>query len=82
MKKKYGENFVITNFSLEIKPGEVMCLLGTNGSGKTTLINMITGLQPLDDDSGDAIIILQAENRSVSLRNSLKEFRSYVRLCQ
>jgi ABC-type multidrug transport system ATPase subunit len=58
MKKRFGDEEVIKNFSLDIKPGEVMCLLGTNGSGKTTIINLLTGLQSLDDNSGDAIINL------------------------
>ena len=60
-----------------------MCLLGTNGSGKTTLVKLITGLIPLDTkDGGDVSIYIADEDRRVSLRSSLTEFRSYVRLCQ
>lgn len=33
-----------------------MCLLGANGSGKTTLINMLTGLTPMDKDTGDVVL--------------------------
>jgi putative ABC transport system ATP-binding protein len=47
---------VIKDFSLSIKAGEVVCLLGTNGSGKTTLVNMLTGLEKLDEEKGNAFI--------------------------
>lgn len=30
--------------SLEVRPGEILGLIGPNGSGKTTLINVITGM--------------------------------------
>ena len=74
---------MIKDFNLSIKAGEVMCLLGTNGSGKTTLVKLITGLIPLDTkDGGDVSIYIAEEDRKVSLRSSLTEFRSYVRLCQ
>jgi ATP-binding cassette subfamily A (ABC1) protein 3 len=83
LNKTLGSSKVINGFDLTIKAGEVMCLLGTNGSGKTTLVNLITGLIPLDtDDGGDVSIFLAEENRHVSLRASITEFRSYVRLCQ
>ena len=47
---------IIKDFSLDIKAGEVMCLLGNNGSGKTTLINLLTGLMPADDNGGDVLM--------------------------
>ena len=53
LSKTIGENRIIKNFSLDIMPGEVMCLLGNNGSGKTTLINLLTGLTNPDVSSGD-----------------------------
>lgn len=57
-----------------------MFLLGINGSGKTTIVNLMTGLLPLD--VGDVKMYLAEEDRTVSLRESLVEFRKYVRLCQ
>ena len=32
--------------SLEIRAGEVLCLLGPNGGGKTTLMKTLLGLLP------------------------------------
>jgi len=56
LSKTIDEHQIITEFSLDIMPGEVMCLLGNNGSGKTTLINLLTGLVPPDANGGDALI--------------------------
>ncbi|MBI3802243.1 MAG: universal stress protein [Nitrospirae bacterium] len=42
--KKYGEQTIVENVTLEIFPGELFVLLGASGSGKTTLLRMIAGL--------------------------------------
>jgi len=41
--------FVIKNISLEVKKGEILCLLGPSGAGKTTLIRLITGALKADE---------------------------------
>lgn len=40
----YGRRTVISDISLAVESGEVLCLLGANGSGKTTLFKTILGL--------------------------------------
>jgi branched-chain amino acid transport system ATP-binding protein len=40
----YGNVQVLRDFALELKPSEVLCLLGRNGAGKTTLLRAIMGL--------------------------------------
>jgi len=40
----YGEVQVLYGFDLELRRGEVLCLLGRNGAGKTTALKAIMGL--------------------------------------
>jgi len=42
----YGASQVLFGVSLEVKPGQVVTLLGRNGMGKTTTVNTIMGLVP------------------------------------
>jgi branched-chain amino acid transport system ATP-binding protein len=40
----YGRVQVLYDFTLDLCPGEVLCLLGRNGAGKTTTLKAIMGL--------------------------------------
>ena len=40
----YGPSQVLHNISLEVKQGEIVCLLGANAAGKTTTMKTIFGL--------------------------------------
>jgi branched-chain amino acid transport system ATP-binding protein len=42
----YGSSRVLFGISLEVAPGECVCLLGRNGVGKTTTMRTIIGLTP------------------------------------
>jgi branched-chain amino acid transport system ATP-binding protein len=42
----YGLSHVLFDVSLEVKRGQVACLLGRNGAGKTTTLKSIMGLNP------------------------------------
>ncbi|WP_394888486.1 ABC transporter ATP-binding protein [Mesorhizobium sp. AaZ16] len=42
----YGEVQVLHGLNLELRKGEVLCLLGRNGAGKTTTLKAIMGLAP------------------------------------
>ncbi len=46
--KKYGDNVVIPDLSVDIEPGEFFTLLGPSGCGKTTLLRMIAGFNTIE----------------------------------
>lgn len=46
--KKYGDNTVIPDLSVEIEEGELFTLLGPSGCGKTTLLRMIAGFNSIE----------------------------------
>ncbi|OCN01461.1 peptide ABC transporter substrate-binding protein [Clostridium sp. W14A] len=46
--KRYGQNTVIPDLSLEIQNGKLFTLLGPSGCGKTTLLRMIAGFNSIE----------------------------------
>jgi branched-chain amino acid transport system ATP-binding protein len=46
LEAAYGASQVLFGLSLEVKPGQVVGLLGRNGMGKTTTVRAIMGLLP------------------------------------
>lgn len=40
----YGETQALHNIKLQVKEGEIVCLLGRNGAGKTTTLRAVMGL--------------------------------------
>ncbi|TWB63210.1 amino acid ABC transporter ATP-binding protein [Bradyrhizobium sacchari] len=48
VSKNFGEFQALRGVSLDVWPGEVMCLIGASGSGKTTLLRCINQLAAID----------------------------------
>jgi polar amino acid transport system ATP-binding protein len=46
--KNFGRLEVLKGVSLEVLPGEVMCILGPSGSGKSTFLRCINHLEKID----------------------------------
>ncbi|WP_327287443.1 ABC transporter ATP-binding protein [Streptomyces sp. NBC_01198] len=51
LRKSYGARAALDGFSLEVRPGEVVGLIGHNGAGKTTFVEIVTGLVRADAGS-------------------------------
>ena len=53
LTKTYGDQAVVKNIDLHVKPGRIYGLLGRNGAGKTTIMKMILGLTPITSGKVD-----------------------------
>jgi iron(III) transport system ATP-binding protein len=42
---RYDDVTAVRDFSLEVEPGEIVCLLGRSGCGKTTLLRLAAGVE-------------------------------------
>lgn len=51
MTKSYNDRTILCNFSLKVKVGEMIALVGESGAGKTTLLNCLGLLE--NPNSGD-----------------------------
>ncbi len=73
--KKYGEGeslvYALDHTSLEIEKGEICVILGPSGSGKSTMLNMLGGLDHLDEGE----IIVGERNLSGYRSKKLTEYR-------
>ena len=46
--KRFGNNTIIPDLSLDVQEGEFFTLLGPSGCGKTTLLRMIAGFNTIE----------------------------------
>lgn len=64
VNKFYGKKQVLNQIDLDLKPGEIHCLLGPSGAGKTTTIECLLGITKIQ--SGTVKILgTQMPNRQI-----------------
>jgi len=66
---RYGHVEALTNMSLTVGRGEVVCLLGANGAGKSSLFRALSGLVPTSSGT------VRLEGEPLSLRRSYQAAR-------
>ena len=66
----YGESHILRDVDLNVKSGEMVCLIGRNGVGKTTLLKSLIGL--LKQKKGDIFLIGENINRKAPHQRARK----------
>jgi len=66
----YGESHILRDVDLNVKSGEMVCLIGRNGVGKTTLLKSLIGL--LKQKKGDIYLIGENINRKAPHQRARK----------
>ena len=72
--KSFGENRVLRGFSLEVKEGETMVIIGFSGSGKSVAIKHIVGL--LEPDQGR--VFVDGQEVQTLTRQELYKLRAQI----
>jgi polar amino acid transport system ATP-binding protein len=74
VRKRFGRQEVLKGITLEVMPGEVMCLLGPSGSGKSTFLRCINHLEKVDGGrlsvDGELVGYRQVGEKLYELRES------------
>jgi putative spermidine/putrescine transport system ATP-binding protein len=54
VRKEFGSTVALSDFTLEIESGELVCLLGPSGCGKTTALRILAGFEK--PDAGTVVV--------------------------
>ena len=73
LSKSFGDHQVLRKIDIDVKPGEVICIVGSSGSGKSTLLRCIN---KLERQTSGRIMYHGKEVRDV--QRDINEYRSKV----
>jgi branched-chain amino acid transport system permease protein len=65
----YGTDVVLHDVTFDVRPGELLALIGGNGTGKSTLLRAVAGLVPAQGQlrlAGRDLSVLRPEHRAVA----------------
>lgn len=65
LEKSFGAVKAVQNYSVEIRQGDVVALVGDNGAGKSTVVKMLSGLYK--PDAGEILV----NDQLVTLRSAI-----------
>ena len=69
LKKYYGTTKAVDDIDFEIKPGEIVCIIGRSGAGKSTFLRCINRL--IHSDAGS----INFEGIEISNKMNSKQLR-------
>ena len=76
LKKNFGESEILKDINLEIKKGEVVCIIGPSGSGKSTMLRCINKLE--NANSGE---IFFKDVNILDKKTNINKLRENIGMC-
>ena len=71
---KYGDDYVLKDFSMRVKKGETVALVGQSGSGKSTIANLLTRFY----DVNEGLILIDGQDIKQLTKESLRNLIGLV----